>query len=125
MISPLVKKILISLTIITYLLISANVASANNVTFSNTNLVDGQIVIYEITDTGTAYIGTFNSSDTVSLEDGNSYIFTLKPSLTTTSFMTPQGFFNFIDQNKDNLFAILIMLLFAAGIAGIIIKVIS
>jgi hypothetical protein len=125
MIGRAAKKSIIVLILLIYFILSTSTVSANNVTFSNTNLVDGQIIINEITESGTVYIGTYNSSDTVSLEDGHSYVFTLKPSLSTTSFMTPEGFFNFINNNKDNLFAIFIMLLFVAGLAGIILRVIT
>lgn len=117
--------IVISLIFLSSLIFAVFPANANNVTFSDLNLIQGQIIINEITEVGSVYIGTYNTTDTVALEDGHSYVFTFKPSVATTNFLSPTGIFNFFNTYKDQIIGIVILLLFVGGIGAIIFKVIA
>ena len=91
-------------------------AHASTVTFSDYGLTSQQILIYN----NTALVGEVNSTGTIAINDGENYVFVLKPMASTDFFNDPFKFVDLIKAYIPTIIVILIALFIGVGIVIII-----
>lgn len=75
-----IPSYIILLLLVTTLFIGT-ASATTTVSLSDPLTPNDQVLVYVVgTDNGTAYIGTYTRNDTLTMQDGESYVFVFKPS---------------------------------------------
>jgi len=94
--------------------------ASGNISFSDLNFIGCQFDVYDIYNGENTYIGTYNSTSVIPYVDGHNYQYVLKGSAPRAILTSPEGLFNFFNENRDSLLAMMIVVGIGIGIGAIV-----